>query len=165
MPFLPILMENNLKTGTTQLWSSIAIPGGGWHTANSILLAARCLEDGDRLLYLCVLSGALHRSVSLQKFTSGSFQMSQFFTSGSQSIAVLALASVLPMNIQDWFPFGLTGLMSFQTSQSPLRVQGTLKSILQHHSSKISILQLSTFFIILCPQRCHILLQICTTKY
>lgn len=68
IPFFPILMENNLKTGTTQPWSSIAIPGGGWHTANSILLAARCLEDGDRLLYLCILSDALHRSVSLQKF-------------------------------------------------------------------------------------------------
>ena len=45
----------------------------------------------------------------LQSFpASGSFQMSQFFTSGGQSIAVLALASVLPMNIQDWFPLGLT---------------------------------------------------------
>ena len=44
-------------------------------------------------------------------------------------------------------------------------VQGTLKSLLQHHSSKTSILQLSTFFIILYPQRCLIILQICTTKY
>ena len=37
---------------------------------------------------------------------SGSFQKSQFFTSGGQSIGVSALASVLPMNIQDWFPLG-----------------------------------------------------------
>ena len=37
---------------------------------------------------------------------SGSFQMSQFFTSGDQSIGVSALTSVLPMNIQDWFPLG-----------------------------------------------------------
>ena len=44
----------------------------------------------------------------LQSFpASGSFQMSQFFTSGGQSIGVSASASVLPMNIQDWFPFGL----------------------------------------------------------
>ena len=42
---------------------------------------------------------------------SGSFQMSQFFTSGSQSIGVSASASVLPMNIQDWFPLGWTGLI------------------------------------------------------
>ena len=40
---------------------------------------------------------------------SGSLQMSQFFTSGGQSIGVSASASVLPMNIQDWFPLGWTG--------------------------------------------------------
>ena len=45
----------------------------------------------------------------------GSFPMSQFFTSGGQSIGVSASASVLPMNIQDWFPLGLTGLISFQS--------------------------------------------------
>ena len=43
-----------------------------------------------------------------------SFLMSQFFA-GSQSIGVSALASVLPMNIQDWFPLGLTGLISLQS--------------------------------------------------
>ena len=42
-----------------------------------------------------------------------SFQMRQFFTSGGQSIRVAASASVLSMNIQDWFPLGLTGLISF----------------------------------------------------
>ena len=46
---------------------------------------------------------------------SGSFQMSQLFASGSQSIGVLAWASVLPMNIQDWFPLGLTGWISLQS--------------------------------------------------
>ena len=45
---------------------------------------------------------------------SGSFQMSHFFTSGGQSIGVSASASVLPMNIQDWFPLGWTGLISLQ---------------------------------------------------
>ena len=40
---------------------------------------------------------------------SGSFLMSQFFASGGQTIGVSASASVLPMNIQDWFPLGLTG--------------------------------------------------------
>ena len=49
-------------------------------------------------------------SSHLQSFpTSGSFQMSQFFTSGGQSIGVSASASVLPMTIQDWFPLGWTG--------------------------------------------------------
>jgi len=44
---------------------------------------------------------------------SGSYQMSQFFTSGGQRIGVSASASVLPMNIQDWFPLGWTGWISF----------------------------------------------------
>ena len=52
----------------------------------------------------------------LQSFpTSGSFPKSQFFTSGGQSIGVLASASVLPMNTQDWFPLGWTGLISLQS--------------------------------------------------
>ena len=46
---------------------------------------------------------------------SGSFQMSQFVTSGGWSIEVSASASVLPVNIQDWFPLGLTGLISLQS--------------------------------------------------
>ena len=43
------------------------------------------------------------------------FPMSQFFASGGQSIGSSASASVLPMNIQDWFPLGLTGLISLQS--------------------------------------------------
>ena len=51
----------------------------------------------------------------LQSFpASGSFPMSQFFASGDQSIGVSASASVLPMNIQGWFPLELTGLISLQ---------------------------------------------------
>ena len=45
----------------------------------------------------------------------GSFQMRQFFTSGGQSIGVSASTSVLPMNIQDWFPLELTSLISLQS--------------------------------------------------
>ena len=46
---------------------------------------------------------------------SGSFPLSQFFTSGSQSTGVSASESVLPMNIQDWFPLGWTGWISLQS--------------------------------------------------
>ena len=45
---------------------------------------------------------------------SGSFPMNQFFPSGGQSIGTSASAAVLPMNIQDWFHLGLTGLISLQ---------------------------------------------------
>ena len=55
-------------------------------------------------------------SSRLQSFpASGSFQMSQFFASGGQSIGVSASASVLPMNIQDWFPLGWTGWISLMS--------------------------------------------------
>ena len=58
-------------------------------------------------------------SSSLQSFpASGSFPVSQIFASGGQSIGVSALASVLAMNIQDWFPSGWTGWISLQ-SKSP----------------------------------------------
>ena len=55
-------------------------------------------------------------SSCLQSFpASGSFPRSQFFASGGQSIGVSASASVLPMNIQGWFPLGLTGWISLQS--------------------------------------------------
>ena len=55
-------------------------------------------------------------STRLQSFpASGSFLMSQFFTSGDQSIGTSASASVLSMNIQDWFPLGWTGWISLQS--------------------------------------------------
>ena len=55
-------------------------------------------------------------SSCLQSFpASGFFPMSQFFTSGGQSIGASASASVHPMNIQDWFPLGLTGWICLQS--------------------------------------------------
>ena len=71
---------------------------------------------------LCPLSQWCHPTISssvipfsscLQSFlASGSFQMSQLFTSGGQSIGVSASTSVFPMNIKDWFPLGWTGWIS-----------------------------------------------------
>ena len=60
-----------------------------------------------------ISSSVVPFSSCLQSFPLlGSFPMSQFFASGGQRIGVSALASVLPMNIQDWLPLGLTGLIS-----------------------------------------------------
>ena len=70
----------------------------------------------------------------------GSFPMSQFFTWGGRSIGVSVSTSVLPMNTQDWFPLGWTGWISLQSKG--------LKSLLQHHSSKASILWCLAFFIV-----------------
>ena len=63
--------------------------------------------------YLTISSSVVPFSFCLQSFpASRSFQMSQFFASGGQSIGASSLASVLPMNIQGWFPLGLTCLLS-----------------------------------------------------
>ena len=79
----------------------------------------------------CPLSWWCHPTISssvipffscLQSFPeSGSFQMSQLFSSGGQRTGVSALASVLPMNIQDWFLLEWTGWISLQ-SNGPSRV-------------------------------------------
>ena len=66
--------------------------------------------------HLTISSSVVPFFSRLQSFpASGSFQMSQFFVSGGQCIGVSALASVFPMNIQNWFPFGLTGLNTLQS--------------------------------------------------
>ena len=95
----------------------------------------------------CPLSQWCHPTISssvipfsshLHSFpASGSFQMSQLFASGGQGIGVSPWASVLPMNIQDLLPLGWTGWISLQS-----------KSLLQHHSSKASILRHSAFFMV-----------------
>ena len=74
----------------------------------------------------------------LQSFpVSGSFTRSQFFASGGQSTEISASAWLHPMNIQDWFPLGLTGWISLQSKG--------LNSLLQHHSSKASIMVAFSF--------------------
>ena len=67
--------------------------------------------------------------------------MSQFFISAGQSITVSGTASIPPVNIQDGVPLGYTGWIS-------LLSKGLSESLLQHHSSKASILQCSAFFIV-----------------
>ena len=101
----------------------------------------------------CPLSWWCHPTISfsvipfsshLKSFpASGSFQMSQFFTSGGQSIRVSASASVLPMNIQYWFPLGLTGWISLQ-SKGLLRVFSNT-TVQKHNSSELSFLYSPTF--------------------
>ena len=86
----------------------------------------------ETLLNSCPLSWWCHPTIpsSVVRFSSclksfpatGSFPMSQFFTAGGQSIGVSASASVLPMNIQDWFPLGWTGWISLQSFKGLSRV-------------------------------------------
>ena len=104
------------------------------------------VHQGD-YLNSCPLNWWCHPTISTsvvpfsfcpQSFpASGSFQMSQLFTSDDQSIGVSTSTSVLAMNTQDWSPLGWTGWISL-----------TLKSLLQHKNSKTSILLHSAFFIV-----------------
>ena len=80
---------------TPRVWAN-SCPSGRWchpTISSSVILFSSCLQSFP---------------------ASGSFPMSQFFASGGQSIGASASASVLPINIQDWFPLGSSGLISLQ---------------------------------------------------
>ena len=115
----------------TRLPCPSPIPGA---CSNSGLLRQRC--------HSTISSSVIPFSSCLQSFpASGCFQLSQFFASGGQSIGVSDSGSVLSSEY--------LGLISFRMDWLDLlAVQGTLKSLLQHHSSKASVLQYSAFFII-----------------
>ena len=95
-----------------------------------------------QLCHPTISSSVIPFSCCLQSFPApGSFPISWLFISGGQSIGTSASASVLPMTIQRI-------LISFRTDWFDLSVQGILKSLLQQHSSKASILQWTMFFMV-----------------
>ena len=97
----------------------------------------------------CPLSWWCHPTISfsvvpfsscLQSFpASGSSPMSQFFAWGGQSIGVSASASVLPMNIQDWFPLGWTGWISLQSQELSRIFSNTRVQKHQFFSTQLSL--------------------------
>ena len=106
--------------------------------------APRVCSNSCTLSWWChptILSFVVPFSSCFQSFpTSGSFPMSQFFTSSGQSIGASALASVLPMNIQGWFPLGWTGWISLQSKELSFK----------HAQIQISVPQLVKYFSICC---------------
>ena len=102
-------------------------------------LSPRVCSNSYSLSWWChpsISSSAALFSFCLQSFpASGSFPMRWLFISGGQSIG--ASVSVLPINSQGWFPLGFTAWISLQS-----------KGLLQHHSSKASILWHSAFFMV-----------------
>ena len=97
----------------------------------------------------CSLSRWCHQTISysvvlfsscLQNFPAlESFPISQFFTTGGQSIGASASASVLPMNIQDWFPLRLTGLISLQSKELSRVYSNTRVQKHQFFSTQLSL--------------------------
>ena len=93
----------------------------------------------SRWCYLTISSSDVPFCLCLQSLPAlVPFPKSGLFTLGGQSIGASALASVLPKNIQGWFPFGWTGLI----------LQSKGLSRVQHHNSKASVLWCSAFFVI-----------------
>ena len=132
------------KFSSVQLLSRVWLFAALWTAARQASLS---ITNSRRLLNSCPLSWWSHPTISssvipfscpLSFPASGSFPVSQFFTSGGQRIGASASASVLPMNTQDYRMDCL----------DLLAVQGTLKSLVQHHSSKASILQCSAFLMV-----------------
>ena len=100
-------MSNSLRPHGLQQTRLLCPPLSPEMSSNSHPLSWWCC--------LTISSSATPFSFCLQSFSaSRSFSMSGFFASGGQSTRASASASVLPMNIQGWFPLGLTGLISLQ---------------------------------------------------
>ena len=92
-----------------------ATPWTAAHQASLPFTISWVYSDSHPLIWWChptILSSVIPFSCPQCFSASGSFPVSWFFASGGQSTGVSASASVLPMNIQDWFPLGLSGLIS-----------------------------------------------------
>ena len=108
------------KISSLQLLSCVWLSATPWTGARQASLSITNSQSLLKLMSIelvmpsnhLILSRPLLLLPSIFPSIRRSFQMSQLFASGGQSIGVSASASVLPMNIQDWFPLGLTGLIS-----------------------------------------------------
>ena len=111
-----------VKISSIQLLSRVWLFVTPWITAHQASLSINNSWSSpnscpsSRWCHPAISSSVVPFSSCPQSFPAAeSFPMGQLFTWGSQSIGVSASTSVLPMNIQDWFPLGLTGLISLQS--------------------------------------------------
>ena len=121
--FLGLLSQN--QTVLLLLFSCSVVSDSLWPPWTAKHQASLFFTISQSLLNSCSLTQRCHQTISssavpfsscIQSFpASGSFQMSQLFTAGGQSIGASVSASVLPMNIWFWFPWGLIGLISLQS--------------------------------------------------
>ena len=94
----------------------------------------------SRWCHTTISSSVVHFSSHFQSFpASGSFPMSQFFTSGGQRIGASVSVSVLPINIQDWFPLGLNGLISLLSKWFPRVFSNTTVQKHQFFATQLSL--------------------------
>ena len=101
----------------TQVMSNCLRPHGLQHTGLPCPSTPRVCSNScpSRWCHPTLFSSVIPFSLNPQSFPAlGSFLMSPHFASGGQSIGASASASIFPMNIQCWFPLGLSGLISLQ---------------------------------------------------
>ena len=132
--------------GSVQLLSHVQLFATSWTAACQASLS---ITNSQSWLNSCPLSQWCHPTIlssvipfssHLQSFpASGSFPMSQYFSSGSQSIGVSASTSVLPMNTQDWSPLGWTGWISVQSKGLSRVFSNTTVQKHQFFSTQLSL--------------------------
>ena len=134
------------SVSSVQLLSRVRLLVTPWTAARQAPLSITNSQSSPKLMSIESVVPSNHLILChplllrLQSFpASGSFQMSQFFGSGSQSIGVSASASVLPMNIQDWFPLGWTGWISLQSKGLSRIFSNTTLQKYQFFSAQLSL--------------------------
>ena len=144
--FFKFFLLSAIQFSSVQLLSQVWLFSTPWTAACqaslSITISQACSNScpSSQWCHLTILSSVVPFSC-LQSFpVSGSFQMSQFFASGGQSFGVLASTSVLPMNMQDWFPLGWTGWISLQSKG--------LSRVSSNTTVQASVLWYSAFFMV-----------------
>ena len=131
---------------SVQSVSRVRLSANPWAAARQASLSItnpKVYSDSCPLSRWChptISSSVVPFSSHLQScLASGSFQMSQFFTSGGQSIGVSASTSVLPMNIQDLFPLGWTRWISLQSKGLSIVFSNTTVQKHQFFGSQLSL--------------------------
>ena len=125
VPFLEVSFTeiSDSKLAVVQLCPTLRPHGLQYARLPCPLPSPRACSNSWLLSWWChptILSSVITFSSCLQSFpASVSFPMSQFFSSGGQSIGASTSTSVLPMNIQDWFPLGWTGWISLLSKGLP----------------------------------------------
>ena len=117
-----LLLRSPTVSSAQSSRSVVSNPGTPWTAAPQASLSFTNSRSLLKLMSIKLVMPSNHLSLCrpfsscLQSsLASGSFLMSQIFVSGSQGVGASASASILPMNFQDWFPLGLTGLISMQS--------------------------------------------------
>ena len=133
-----------VMSSSVQSLSHVQLFATPWNAAYQASLSiTRVYSSSCPLSWWCyptISSSIVPFSFHLQSFwVSGSFQMSQLFASGGQIVGVSASTSVLPMNIQDWFPLGLIGWISLLSKEHPRVFSNTMVQKHQFFGTQLSL--------------------------